>query len=140
MIKEVSAGAVIFIREKEIKYLLLNYVLGHWDFVKGNVEKDENIKDTIIREAKEEADLDDLNFIPGFKEKINFFYKRKNLIIKEVTYLLAETKNKNVKISFEHKDFLWLNYEDALNKITFKNSKDILKKANKILMNSLLNY
>ena len=141
MINEKSAGAVIFIREKEIKYLLLHYGLGHWDFVKGNIEDKEDDKETIIREIEEETNIKDLKFIPNFREKIQFFFKRKGeLVKKEVIYYLAETKTTKVKLSFEHIGYKWLNYKDALKQLTFKTSKEILKKANSMLKNSLLNY
>ena len=141
MINEKSAGVIIFIKEKEIKYLLLHYGLGHWEFVKGKIENNENDKETIIREAKEEVNIEDLKFIPGFKEKIQFFYKKdKELVKKEVIYYLAETKTKEVKLSFEHINYKWLNYEEALKQLTFKNSKEILKKAHEMLTSSLLNY
>ncbi len=35
---------------------------------------------------------------------------------------------------FEHTSYKWFNYEDALKILTFKNSKDILKKANNFLI------
>ena len=141
MINERSCGAVIFIKEKEIKYLLLHYGLGHWEFVKGKTENNENDKETVIRETKEEVNIEDLKFIPGFKEKIQFFYKKdKELVKKEVIYYLAETKTKKVKLSFEHINYKWLNYEEALKQLTFKNSKEILKKAHEMLTSSLLKY
>ena len=54
-------------------------------------------------------------------------------IFKIVTYFLAETKTEEIKISGEHIGFEWLPYEAALGKLTFKNAKDILKKANDYL-------
>jgi len=33
MKKEKSAGAIVFKKDKEIEYLLLNYEAGHWDFL-----------------------------------------------------------------------------------------------------------
>ena len=56
MLKEKSCGAVIFHKKEElIRYLLLNYAAGHWDFVKGNVEPNETEKETVVRELKEET-------------------------------------------------------------------------------------
>ena len=46
-----------------------------------------------------------------------------------MTFFLAEAFNYDVKISSEHKDYKWLNYDDALNKITYKNSSGILGMA-----------
>ena len=59
-------------------------------------------------------------------------FVRKN-IFKIVTFLLAETKTKEVKVSFEHLGYEWLSYEEAFKKLTFKNAKEILKKANDYL-------
>lgn len=134
MIKETSAGAVIFCKNKAREYLLLHYESGHWDFVKGHVEKKEKVQGTVKREAKEEAGITDLQFIPGFKEEINYFYRKdKELISKEVIFLLAETKQKEIKISHEHIGYKWLDYENALKQLTFDTAKDMLKKAEKFL-------
>ena len=141
MKKVISSGAIIFIKDKEIKYLLLQYGLGHWDFPRGLIEENENEKDAAIREIKEETGIADLKFISGFKEKIHFFYKNEGeLISKEVVYLLAETKNKEIKLSYEHFNYEWLDYKETLKKFTVKTSKNVLKKANDMLNNSLINY
>lgn len=133
--KEKSAGAVIFRKQgKKISYLLLLYEAGHWDFVKGKVERGEEEKYTINREADEETGIKDLVFVPGFKERIAYFYKRDgNTISKEVIFYLAGTKTKEVKMSFEHKGFKWLEFDKALKQLTYENAKNILKKADKFL-------
>lgn len=134
MKREFSVGAVLFRRDTGRKYLLLHYEAGHWDFPKGNVEKGEKPEDTAKREIKEETGIEDIRFIPGFDEKIRYFYKReRTTITKEVEFLLAETKSENVKLSFEHTGFEWLEYEGAYRRTTFRNSKDILKKAESVL-------
>ena len=132
---EKSAGAVIFRRQgNKIYYLLLHYEAGHWDFPKGHIEKGETIEETAQREVEEETGIKNIKFVKGFKEWIKYFYKSKNgNVMKIVTYLLAETKKREVKISWEHIGFKWLPYEDALEQLTFKNSKEILKKANDFL-------
>jgi len=138
---EKSAGAVIFRKEKnKIFYLLLHYPSSakaprdYWDFPKGHIEKGEKELDTVRREVEEETGLKDIEFVDGFKEWIKYFFKfeGKN-ILKFVTFYLVETKTKNVKVSSEHLGFEWLPYEDALEKLTFKNAKEILKKANQFL-------
>jgi len=45
-------------------------------------------------------------------------------VFKIVTFLLAETRTKEVKISFEHTDFKWLPYEEALKQLSFKKVKE----------------
>ena len=127
---EKSSGAVIY---KNDKYLLLKYSMGHWGFVKGHVENKESEEETLFRETKEETGLtkENLKLIDGFKEKINYYFKKDNKkIYKEVVFFLLESKTNNITLSHEHDDYLWLPYKDAYDKLTFKNSKNLLKKAN----------
>jgi len=141
MIKERSAGAVIFRKESDIiYYLLLFYSQKHWDFPKGHLENEETDEQAARREVEEETGIKDLIFIPEFKKEIKYYFRGKNaekgekhLISKTVVFFLAKTQTKDVKISFEHEAFEWLSYEEAFKKITFKNSKNILKSANKFL-------
>ena len=139
--KEISAGAVIFVDNKERKYLLLHYEQGHWDFPKGNIEKGEEKKQTVTREVKEETGITAISFIEGFEEKLHYFYKRDNqLISKDVIFYLTETKETYVKLSFEHIGYKWLNYSDALKQLTYKTAKEILKKAEKFLNSRLIKF
>lgn len=152
---EKSAGAVIFKREPfdaaqgkktGFFYLLLQYQAGHWDLPKGHIEKGETLEDTVKREVKEETGLSNIKIVPGFKETIKYFFRweEKN-IMKFVTFYVAETPHQSkhgagqapeVKISKEHIGFIWLPYREALEKLTFKNAKDIIKKANIFLENA----
>ena len=53
MIEETSAGIVLFRRkEGERLFLLLHYPTGHWDFVKGKMEKGESTHQTAVRENR----------------------------------------------------------------------------------------
>lgn len=135
---ELSAGTVLFNQNNgEIEYLLLNYPTGHWDFPKGNIEEGEAEMETVRREIKEETSIDSIEFINGFRKKIKYNYKRRGkLVYKEVIFYLSETKNKNVKLSFEHKDYAWLNYNDAMKLLTYKNAKIILEEVNILLTKS----
>lgn len=134
MKREKSAGAIIFRKEKEPKYLLLHYEAKHWDFPKGHVEEKETDTETVKREIAEETGITDVEIIQGFKEKIQFYYKLKNeLINKEVIFYLAKTNTEEVKLSFEHIGFVWLSYGKAIEKLTYKNAKEILEKANEFL-------
>jgi len=131
---ERSAGAIVFIKEKEPIYLLLQYEAKHWDFPKGNIEKGETDQETVKREIEEETGIKDIEIVKDFKEKIQYYFKFKGeLINKTVIFYLAKTKTKEVKISFEHIGFEWLPYDKAIEKLTFKNAKEILKKAHKFL-------
>ncbi|MGA2767388.1 MAG: NUDIX domain-containing protein [Candidatus Bathyarchaeia archaeon] len=131
---EKSCGAVVFKRNGEVEYLLLHYEAGHWDYVKGQVEQDESEKDTVTRELKEETGITNARFIEGFREEISYFYRRRGRTVhKEVIFFLIETKDSNVKLSYEHVGYEWLNYEKAMAKLTFANAKKVLAKAHGFL-------
>lgn len=138
MKKERSAGVVVCMEKPDgNRFLLLNYPTGHWDFVKGKIEQGETLHQTAVRETKEETGISDLEFIEGFEEKINYnFQFEGELIQKEVIFFLAKTKTHTVNVSHEHLDYTWLDYENALEKVTYQNAKNILSKANKLFRNT----
>jgi 8-oxo-dGTP pyrophosphatase MutT (NUDIX family) len=136
--KERSAGVVVCMEKPDgNRFLLLNYPTGHWDFVKGKIEQGETLHQTAVRETKEETGISDLEFVEGFEEKIDYnFQFEGELIQKEVVFFLAKTKTHTVNVSHEHLDYTWLDYENALEKVTYQNAKNILSKANKLFRNT----
>ena len=136
MIEERSAGVILFNKTEGIQFLILKYPSGHWDFVKGNIEEGEKEKETVKRELFEETGIDSLQIHQGFNEKVEYNYYKKNIKVhKIVSYYLAETDQKEIKLSFEHLDSKWSDYEDLMKLITFENSREILKKGNELIKN-----
>ncbi len=135
MIEETSAGIVLFRKEDSKNlFLLLHYPSGHWDFVKGKMEKGESTHETAIRETKEETGITDVNFLDDFEEWIEYnFQYQKELVHKKVVFFLAETTTKEVNISHEHLDYTWMDYNTAMEKTTFDNAKTVLTKAQMLL-------
>lgn len=135
---EVSAGVVIFREDSKLLFLLLYYPSGHWDFVKGKIEEKENTHQTVIRETKEETGITDLDFVDGFEESIEYdFQYEGELIHKKVIFFLAKTSIEKIKISHEHLDYVWLEFEDALEKTTYQNARSVLSRANQLLVERL---
>jgi bis(5'-nucleosidyl)-tetraphosphatase len=132
---EHSAGAVVFRREKStIQYLLLHYEEGHWGSSKGHIENNETVEETARREIREETGLTDIQFLEGFKEHNQYFYMSQGeRIFKTVTFLLALTQTKEVKLSYEHIGYEWLPYDVAIERVTFKDEKEVLRKANEFI-------
>ena len=139
MIEETSAGIVLFRKENsEILFLLLHYPSGHWDFVKGKMEKGETTHQTAIRETLEETGITDVVFLDDFEEWIEYnFQFQGELVHKRVVFFLAETKTKEVSISHEHLDYTWMDYQTAMEKTTFDNAKLILSKSKLLLTKTL---
>ena len=138
MISETSAGIVLFRRDKqEIRFLLLHYPSGHWDFVKGKMEKNESVHDTALREAQEETGIVDVHFFDGFEEWIEYeFGYRGELVCKKVVFFLAETNTTDIAISDEHQNYTWADYDTAMSIVTFDNAKRVLTKAQQALNTS----
>jgi len=134
MPQEFSAGIIGFKRAETLKFLLLKYPKGYWGFSHGQIEKGESSRDAAIREFKEETGLDIAKMFDGFKEIIEFFYKREGKTVhKEITFYLGESKDGEVKLT-EHTDYGWFDFDEALAKLQFKNDQEILKKANEFLI------
>ena len=138
MREQKSAGIVLCRNDLgKNEFLLLNYPQGHWDFIKGKVEEGETPHETALRETKEETGISDIEFIDGFEESVEYDFRfKKENIHKKVIFFLAKTNEKNIKLSHEHNDYLWLEYNDALKKTTFENAKNVLTKANEFLLST----
>ena len=138
MIEETSAGIVLFRKENEKNmFLLLHYPSGHWDFVKGKMEKGETTHQTATRETEEETGITDVTYLENFEEWIEYnFQYQGELVQKKVVFFLAETKTEEIKISHEHSGFIWTDYNSAMEKTTFDNAKTVLTKAQALLSKS----
>ena len=139
MREQKSAGIVLFRSDSnKNEFLLLNYPQGHWDFIKGKVEPGETPYETASRETKEETGISDIEFIDGFEESVEYNFRFKNEDIhKTVVFFLAKTNEKKIALSHEHNDFVWLEYDDAIKKTTFRNAKNVLSKTNEFLLNTV---
>jgi 8-oxo-dGTP pyrophosphatase MutT (NUDIX family) len=113
-----------------VRYLILQYNAGHWDFPKGNRERRESSIDTARREIREETGIADVTFVPHFNRHVTYYYRREGeLVHKVVEFLLARTVTETVRISAEHLGYLWLPFNQALRRLTFENARDVLRAA-----------
>lgn len=143
MVDERSAGAVVFYMEgtAEPEYLLLHYTAGHWDFPKGNIEAGENEKQAATREIREETGITDVEFLDGFRMKIEYKYRHgRRLVQKEVVLFLARTRTRQVTLSHEHIGFAWRKFDDARQQLTYRNATNLLSAAKDSLQQRLLAY
>ena len=127
MEQEKSWGAIVI--NKNNKILLVHHNAGHWDFPKGHIENGETEEQTAIREVKEETNID---IIINNKYRYTTSYSPKENVMKEVVYFLAQNIDEDKKPQLEEvSEVKWFTLEEAMNTITYENSKEILNKLKK---------
>lgn len=125
---EKSCGAVIFDGNK---ILVIQQVKGHWGFPKGHVEEGETEVETAIREIKEETNLDvEIDETHRYVEH----YSPEEGIEKDVVFFIAKKTGGEVKVQEEEvKETQWLLPNEAMDRLTYDTSKNILSKVMKDL-------
>ncbi|MFA7417500.1 MAG: NUDIX domain-containing protein [Acholeplasma sp.] len=123
MVKEVSAGAVVYIKtNNQLLYLLIQNKNGnHFSFPKGHVEKNESIIDTAKREVLEETGI---VFEITSDKMETITYLMPNGIYKDVYLFLGQALNQ--KITVQQAEVLhagWYNHEQVLRYLTYDNDK-----------------
>lgn len=125
---EKSCGSIVI---SDDKVLLVKHNAGHWDFPKGHVEDNETEEETAIREVKEETNID-------IKINSNYryisTYSPKEGVTKDVIYFLGKPINYNLKAQEQEvSEVEFISLDEAIDKITYDNSKKILKQLIKDL-------
>jgi bis(5'-nucleosidyl)-tetraphosphatase len=124
-----SAGVVVYyMRDAQPLYLLLQYSNGaHWDFAKGKIEAGETKQDAALRELHEEAGLH-ATLVPGFEYSFSYTYTRAHGVQarKTVYFFIGIVRSTDVVLSSEHIQYVWLPYDQALERLTFDSAKQLL--------------
>jgi bis(5'-nucleosidyl)-tetraphosphatase len=115
-------------------FLVQHFDGNHWGFPKGKVEADESLKDTALRELKEETNLDPVKFISDkpFIERYHF-YRNHLEIEKKVYYYLVQVKGEIKLQEHEVLNGAWFSFKDAYSHITFDESKFIFTKVQDLM-------
>jgi 8-oxo-dGTP pyrophosphatase MutT (NUDIX family) len=132
MEREKSCGAVLYLmKEGKRFYLIEKMRLGHYYLVKGHVEGNETEEETALRESKEETNLD-AKLDTSFRQVIT--YSPKVGVIKDVVFFVGEIVSLDVKAQEEEvNQILFLEFEDAINTLTYESDKEILRLARRHL-------
>ncbi len=133
---EKSCGVIVFTRKNgEIKYVVIESINGFYGFPKGHVENSETEKQTALREVFEEVCLKP-NLIDGFRETVEYYIPSID-VQKQVVYFLGEFKNQEIVFQKEElSSAQLLSFDEANNKFTHENNKELLLKAHLFLTNS----
>ncbi|MBI3190387.1 NUDIX domain-containing protein [archaeon] len=129
---------IIFLKHDIVKFLLLHRKLGWdgWEFPKGGVErKDKDLEEVALkREISEETGLENIRVLSKIPFEIKYDYpikyrdKYKHTGTVQSVFLVRAF-SPEIKLSIEHSEFMWLPYEEAMNKLTFPDQKKALEVA-----------
>ena len=120
----------------EIQYVIIQHLGGHWGFPKGHMEPGESETDTALREIQEEIGIF-AKLTDGFRVEDQYLLPNKPGTTKQVVYFLAEYSAQEIQYQREElKTACLLPYEEAVNRLTFEETKCILAKANAFLQHS----
>lgn len=99
----VNDGKILCVQRNENKY---NYISKKWEFPGGKVEENEKIEETIVREIREELNLEIK--VNSFFMQVNHSYPDFNLIMDT---FICEIMDGILKLN-EHIDSCWLLKEE----------------------------
>lgn len=130
-------GVIVFDGEK---FLLLHRVWHWkgWEFPKGEIEENEDVKAAVARELFEETGLKKFDLI-GFVNRVEFFDKIRKADSFAENYLIRVSSNSRVSFGHqpveggeklvEHDGFKWCLPEEAVKLLTHFDTKDSMRKA-----------
>ena len=121
---EKTCGCIII---EDKKVLLIKQTNGIWGFPKGHVEENETELQTAEREVKEETNID-VKIDETKRYTMNYITDRG--ASKEVVLFLAKKIGGNLsRQESEISQIEWLGFDDAISRLSYKNTKDLFKKV-----------
>jgi 8-oxo-dGTP pyrophosphatase MutT (NUDIX family) len=136
---ETSAGGVVFrLDGGHAVYLLIRDSYQNWGFPKGHLEAGEIPEAAALREVSEETGLSDLS-VRGAIDTIDWFFRfRGQLIHKVCHFFLMETRESSTLPQRAEgiTACRWSAYEDAASLVSYPNARDVLRRAQEMVLES----
>ena len=113
-----------------------------WQFLSGGGEDNETPLETVVREVQEEISvtiikedievLDTKNTIPVANVTGEYTWGPNVFVIPEHTFAV-DASDFDIKLSSEHKEYKWVEYEEAMEKLRYDSNKTALWELNEKL-------
>lgn len=129
--KDFSCGVIPVHRSSQgDRYLLVRHRAGHWAFPKGHPNPGESDVEAARREFEEETGIRDYELLEGVSFEERYRILRTPPVEKTVRYFVARVADPSVRIQPEEiTAFRWLALGPALDRLTFGEARDLLKRA-----------
>lgn len=136
VVREFSAGGVVFRRKPGVEWLLIRPAgTERWQLPKGHIEEGEKGEDAGVREVFEETGAR-VKVLDKIGNAQYFYVLEGRRIFKSVAFFLMECTDERARIgkawAHEVDEVLWLETGAALAKLTHKDERQILEKAEKM--------
>ncbi len=138
--------AILYKRENDKILYGIFYRNSHpiWQFISGGGENNEKPLETVIREIKEETSLvvekaqikqlDSKTTIPVLNITGEYTWGTNVYVVPEYSYAVEiEGENSNIQLSNEHKEYKWVEYDEAVEKLKYDSNKTALWELNEKL-------
>jgi 8-oxo-dGTP pyrophosphatase MutT (NUDIX family) len=140
--REYSAGGTVFKKKGgQVVWLIIQpnakdqpWRQGRWQLPKGWIDKGETSQQAAIREVKEEGGVEAEIIEKIDRINIFFYNEDKQKVVKNIVFFLMKYQGGSERDHDpETEKAVWLPFNQALERLTFKSERKILEKARKIL-------
>ena len=119
-------------------YLLIRDSYKNWGFPKGHVESGEQAEAAALREVKEETGLADLA-IRAPIDTIDWFFRFRGQLIHKVCHFFLMQTRESSTLPQRAEGITacrWSPYEDAATLVSYANARDVLRRAQEMVLAS----
>jgi len=120
------------------QFLLIQHHAGHWGFPKGHADPGETALQAACREFVEETGIAQFRVLEAVSFSEQYGYTRdQKRFDKTVIYYPAIVQSQTVNCQAEEiRDYTWLEYEAAINRLSFDGAKRVLTEVRQYLEKS----
>jgi len=120
---------ILIIKRSSLEKVLPNY----WEIASGKKRSNESLKDCLIREVKEEVNINVKPIFPFSVFEYQFIIDKKKTNYIQINYITKASNINDLSLSPEHDDYTWISLKEVNKYKISKEIKRIIKKAFRLI-------